>query len=239
MGTNSRSAGGPAATFRFGGFIFDCGSHQLLHDGVERHLSPKAQYLLYVLLSARPRVLSREELYDELWPSTFVCETNLACIVNEVRRALSDDARASQYIRTVHGVGYAFSGEVTSWAAGGFEAAVLVCEGRSHPLYEGENSVGRAPDGRIVISDPTVSRHHALITINDGSFSIADLDSKNGTYVEGLRIGTSPVRVSPRVQVGFGGVAASILPRRISSTRPLQLNMTELKRQVAERLGNS
>jgi DNA-binding winged helix-turn-helix (wHTH) protein len=225
MATNSR----PAATFRFGEFTFDCGSRQLLYGGVERHLSPKAQHLLQLLLVARPRVLSREELYDALWPSVFVCETNLACIINEVRRALSDDARASQYVRTVHGVGYSFCGEVASWPAGAFEVAVLGCEGRIYPLYEGENAVGRAPDGRVVILAPTVSRRHALITIQDGAISIMDLDSKNGTYVEGERIGRSPVRLMRGAQIGFGALIASISARRISSTRPLQTNQLQLR----------
>lgn len=239
MDTDSRAAGRAAATFRFGEYTFDAASRQLLRDGVERHLSPKALHLLHLLLLARPRVLSREELYDALWPSTFVCETNLACIVSEVRRSLGDEARTSQYIRTVHGVGYAFCGEVGSWVASGFEAAVLLCEGLSHHLYEGENPVGRAPEGRIVINDPTVSRYHALITINDGSFSIADLDSKNGTSVDGQRIGRSPVRVQPRAQIKFGAVAASIMPRKILSTRPMQLSMAQLKQEVAERLGGA
>src|SRR5688500_13859545 len=116
MSGSFRPAGEPAATFRFGEFLFDSGSRLLLRSGVERHLSPKARQLLQLLLLARPRALSREDLYDALWPSTFVCETNLASIVNEVRRALGDDARSSHYIRTVHGFGYAFRSEVTSTA---------------------------------------------------------------------------------------------------------------------------
>ncbi|HEU4887009.1 MAG TPA: winged helix-turn-helix domain-containing protein, partial [Thermoanaerobaculia bacterium] len=187
MSSNFRPVGDSAATFRFGEFTFDCGSRLLTHSGVKRHLSPKAQQLLQLLLVARPRALSREELYDALWPSTFVCETTLASIVNEVRRALGDDARASSYIRTVHGFGYAFCGEIVSAVAVNFMVATLQCLGQSHPLYEGENSVGRSQDCRVVIMAPTISRCHALITIHDDSFSIRDLDSKNGTFVEGQR----------------------------------------------------
>src|SRR6476659_7510437 len=137
MSTILRPAGEPTATFRFGEFTFDCGSHLLMRSGVKQHLSLKAQHLLQLLILARPRALSREELYDALWPSTFVCETNLASIINEVRRALGDDARASQYIRTVHGFGYAFCGEIVS-AVANFVAAMLQCEGQSHSLFEGE-----------------------------------------------------------------------------------------------------
>ena len=235
MSANCRPPGDPAATFRFGEFTFDCGSRLLTRGGVKRHLSLKAQQLLQLLLLARPRALSREDLYDALWPSTFVCETNLASIVNEVRRALGDDARASNYIRTVHGFGYAFCGEVVSVVAPIIVAATLHCEGQRHPLYEGENSVGRAQDCRVVIMASTISRHHALITIYDGAFSIRDLDSKNGTFVDGQLIGRAPVMVTHRAEIAFGSIPASIEFRKISSTNSLMLDMTELKRQVAKR----
>lgn len=239
MSANFRPAGDPAATFRFGEFTFDCGSRLLTHSGVKRHLSLKAQQLLQLLLVARPRALSREELYDTLWPSTFVCETNLASIVNEVRRALGDDARASNYIRTVHGFGYAFCGEVVTALATNFVVATLQCEHQSHPLYEGENLVGRAQDCRVVITANTISRRHALITIYDDSFSIRDLDSKNGTFVDGQRIGRLPVMATHPTQLAFGSIPASIAFRTISSTGSLMLNIPELKRQVAERMANA
>jgi DNA-binding winged helix-turn-helix (wHTH) protein len=235
MSATYQSASEPARTFRFGEFTFDCGSRQLVREGMERHLSPKAQHLLQLLLLVRPQALSREELYDALWPSTFVCETNLATVVNELRRALGDDARASQFIRTVHGFGYAFCGEVAAPGKIPLVAAMLVCDGRSYPLQEGSNEVGREPDCRILLSDPTVSRHHALIVIDDNGFSIRDLNSKNGTCVDGQRIGRSPVMVNHGAQITFGGVDAAFVSRRTSSTASLRLNMTKLKRQVAER----
>lgn len=50
-------------------------------------------------------------------------------------------------------------------------------------------TIGRGPDNDIVINDHTVSRHHVqLIQHNDGRFSISDIGSKNGTFVNGKRI---------------------------------------------------
>lgn len=86
---------------------FDVGSRLLRRDDEVRHLSPKAQQLLWMLIEARPDAVSRQDLSDELWPSTFVAETNLPCIVNEVRRALDDDSRTPRFIRTVHAYGEA------------------------------------------------------------------------------------------------------------------------------------
>jgi len=231
-----RPVGDSTATFRFGEFTYDCGSRLLMRDGEKRHLSLKAQQLLQLLLSARPRALSREELYDALWPSTFVCETNLAGIINELRRALGDDARTAQYIRTIHGFGYAFCGDVVSRVAMIVAAATLLCEGQRYPLYEGENIIGRAHDCRVVIPASTVSRRHASITIYDRAFSIRDLDSKNGTYVDGERIGPRPTLVSGSATVAFGSIGAFIDVRQNSSTHGLLLNVPELKREIAEKM---
>ena len=231
-----------SAVFQFGEFTYDSGSHLLMRGGIRLHLSPKAQHLLHLLLSARPRALSREDLYDALWPSTYVCETNLTGIVNEIRRALGDDARAAQYIRTVHGFGYAFEGDLApAVSMSVLLVAMLICGDKSYRLYNGENSVGRAPDSRVVLTDSTVSRRHAVITIDDSSsaFQIRDLDSTNGTYIDGQRIGGAPVPVAHRAQIRFGAAAASIVFKKISDTKSLLLNTTELKRRIAERMSTA
>lgn len=214
-------AGASAEVFRFDEFTFDGASRRLLHGDTERHLTPKAQQLLRILLTAWPRALSRADLYDALWPSTFVSATNLSSIVNELRRALDDDGKSPHYIRTVHRFGYAFCGNVSSSLP---KAAVtLQCEGARHPMREGRNVVGRAHDSQIVIPASFISRHHAAITVSDGVISIEDLDSKNGTFVDGKRIGRSPVIVTRNSKIEFGVVIASIVNRGISSTAEIRL----------------
>ena len=235
MSATFPSAGEPASIFRFGEFTFDCGSRQLSREGVELHLSPKAKLLLQLLLLERPRALARQELYDALWPSTFVCESNLASIVNEVRQALGDDARASQFVRTVHGYGYSFCGEVAAPGEIPFLDAMLLCNERSYQLVEGPNTVGRAPGCRIMINDAAVSRHHAVIVVaSSGSVSIKDLDSKNGTFVNGRRIGRSPVTVTRDVEISFGAVMATIKSPKVSSTATLRLNKNVRRRIMPE-----
>lgn len=208
------------STFRFGEFTFDCESRLLLHNGVERHLSPKSQHLLRLLILARPRALSRQELYDELWPSTFVSETNLASNVNEVRRALGSHA---QYIRTIHGYGYAFRGEATTSSAPKFPAGMLRCEGENYRLFPGENVVGRAPDARVVLTDRTISRCHAAIIVEGDEFWLKDLGSTNGTYVDGRKIGRTPVTIMPGARIEFGVAVASIVSQQVTTTKTLKL----------------
>jgi DNA-binding winged helix-turn-helix (wHTH) protein len=221
MNSNPGPAGEPAVVVQFDEFTFDSRSRLLTRNGIERRLSPKALLLLGLLLQERPRALSREEIYDALWPSTFVCETNMAGIVNELRRALGDQARGSSYIRTVHGFGYAFCGKVGGTAQEREPlsvAAVLHCEDRENPLYEGENVVGRSLDGRVTLTDHTVSRRHAVIIVFDGMVSIKDLESKNGTFIDGQLLGPMPVTVNRHALIEFGAAAASITVPRVSST---------------------
>src|SRR5262245_760478 len=85
----------------------------LLRGGTEAPLSPKAFQLLELLLERRPNAVSKSEIQERLWPKTFVSEGNLTVLMAEIRKALGDSGASPRFIRTVHGFGYAFSGDVT------------------------------------------------------------------------------------------------------------------------------
>ena len=99
-------------TVRFGPFSLDPATRQLLRDGREVPLSPKAFQLLSLLVVNRARAVSRQELHQALWPSTFVLDANIASLVAEIRRALDDDAATPRFVRTMHRFGYRFVAQV-------------------------------------------------------------------------------------------------------------------------------
>ena len=175
---------------RFGDIRFDSDTRQLSRESRELHVSGKAFELLKLLLERRPNAVSKSDIQDYLWPDTFVSETNLPSLVTEIREAIGDDARHPLYIRTLHGFGYAFSGEVTDEtvleqrpAVPARASAWLVWEGRRLPLSEGENLLGREGEKVIAFDSTTVSRTHAKIVITAHESVIEDLGSKNGTFV--------------------------------------------------------
>ena len=195
---------------RFGDFTLDEETRQLLSTDGELHLSPKAFELLTLLLASRPRALSKVELQDRLWPATFVQETNIAGLVAEIRRALRDSASAPRFVRTVYRFGYRFVGDVTAATADTRTSSLrtrpyLMFADRQFILMDGANVIGRAPDATIQIDSPGVSRSHARILIAHGAAVLEDLESKNGTHLNGTLI-TTPSPLSDGNEIRLGAI---------------------------------
>jgi DNA-binding winged helix-turn-helix (wHTH) protein len=196
--------------YRFGGFTLDDGARQLLSNEGEVHLSPKAFELLVLLVANRSRAVSKTELLQQLWPATFVEETNVAGLVSEIRGGLGDSAASPSFVRTVHRFGYRFVGDVTEEAAAARPDRAraklyLVLDDRQIMLMDGANVVGRAPDATIQIDSPGVSRYHARVLVSNGEATLEDLGSKNGTYVDGVRI-AQPTRLQDASEIRIGAL---------------------------------
>ncbi|MDI3389406.1 FHA domain-containing protein [Streptomyces sp. B-S-A8] len=77
--------------------------------------------------------------------------------------------------------------------------------GGVHLLHGGRISIGRAADADVPLDDPDVSRLHCAVTVGeDGRVSVADLDSTNGTSVDGRPVTDRPVRLSPGALLRIG-----------------------------------
>ena len=204
---------------RFGDFTLDTDSRQLRCGENERHLTPKAFELLCLLVEERPRAVSKTQLHHRLWPATFVSEATLSSLVAEVRDALGERAYRRRFIRTVHRFGYAFDGDATEIGstrpAPGRVRCWVVWNAGQATLGDGDHLFGRDGDVAVWLDSPTVSRHHARLSIDGSSATVADLGSKNGTYVRGERIfGPAPVGDGDEIKVG----SISITFRLVVST---------------------
>jgi DNA-binding winged helix-turn-helix (wHTH) protein len=182
---------------RFGPFVFDSETRELLEVGRPRHLSPKSFDLLQMLIEHRPAVVSKTALQDRVWPDTFVDEANVGNAVAEIRKVLGDDPKSPAYVSTVSRRGYRFCADVD---AGGAQPGApgkralqwwLSWNGATLPLAEGENVVGRHPSSAVWINAKSVSREHACITIAPGGVTVEDRGSTNGTFVDGTRISSA------------------------------------------------
>jgi DNA-binding winged helix-turn-helix (wHTH) protein/tetratricopeptide (TPR) repeat protein len=95
-------------SFAFGPFRLDGITERLERGQEEIELPPRPLALLRYFLERPGRLVLKEELLEALWPGTYVTEGVLKTHVNEVRRALGDDAREPRFLATVHRRGYRF-----------------------------------------------------------------------------------------------------------------------------------
>lgn len=204
--------------YRFGPFLYDPVSRGLLKDGAEIPLTHKGRELLLLFLNNPGRLLSREDVIARVWPDVAVTDDAVRFQVMELRRALGKDG--TEFIRTIRREGYRWEAEVRPAAdrpvrstRDGGETRPrprfrLVLEGREVQLVEGENVVGRDPDGALWIDHPSVSRRHASIQVAGGKATLEDLGSKNGTFLGGKKLSRKAVladgdelRIGPETMV--------------------------------------
>jgi hypothetical protein len=185
-----------ARCYRFDQFALNSGTRQLLRDGKEVHVSPKAFDLLCALVEVR------RALGDSAEEPTFV--QTLHRFGYRFIAAVHEDIPADEEPVTPH---------VRYW---------LVWETRQIPLGNGPNVLGRAPDAGVWIDAPGVSRSHAQITVAGRDATVEDLGSKNGTFVKGERI-TAPYHLADGDQIRLGSVVITFrIPPPAGSTESVQ-----------------
>jgi DNA-binding winged helix-turn-helix (wHTH) protein len=195
---------------RFADCILDSGSRELSRGGESIDLTPKAFALLEALVNAYPEAVSKQALYEVLWPGVFVETGNLHTLIGEIRSAIADGEH--QIIRTVHRFGYALASEVFTDES---PAAILILGARQIPLHEGETIIGRE-----IVGSPDVSRAHARITVHSGKIRIEDLDSKNGTWVAGKRITSAELHDGDEIILGRTRAVVRLTPTDVTMTAP-------------------
>jgi DNA-binding winged helix-turn-helix (wHTH) protein len=219
---------GTTVRVQFGDCTLDSDTRELSRGGEPVHLEPKSYRLLELLLAARPKALSKRDLQEVLWPKTYVSERSLARLVADLRSAIGDRADEPRFIRTVHGFGYAFSGEVSAadrraQARRSDFHCRLSWGDREIALTEGENVIGRDPDVAVWIDLNSVSRHHARVLVTDGAAHLEDLGSKNGTVLNGVRI-TSAVPLANRDRIKIGAASLVFRCSRRSGTTESEMS---------------
>lgn len=74
--------------------------------------------------------------------------------------------------------------------------------GRDFRLVDGKNTMGTAADCEVVLTDPYLSSKHAVIRHENGTFTLSDLDSTNGTFVNERRITRYDIIDNDKIRLG-------------------------------------
>jgi DNA-binding winged helix-turn-helix (wHTH) protein len=98
--------------YEFGPYRLDLVKRVLTRAGETISLTPKATETLILLVLNAGQLVEKDELLQEVWPNTFVEESNLTQHIFTLRRALGDDRAGPKYIETVARRGYRFVASV-------------------------------------------------------------------------------------------------------------------------------
>jgi FHA domain-containing protein len=63
-------------------------------------------------------------------------------------------------------------------------------------------SIGRASDNDVIVDDPEVSRHHCQLKLQHGAYSLADLGSRNGSWINGQPVSEVALGPGDVIQIG-------------------------------------
>ena len=69
-------------------------------------------------------------------------------------------------------------------------------------LVKSSYTVGRSPDNDIVLEDSDVSRRHCMLRLRGSGYEVDDLGSRNGTYLNGRKIGKASLKNGDQLQIG-------------------------------------
>ena len=190
---------------RFGAFDLDARTGELRRRGVRVRLQDQPFQLLAALVEHAGDLVTRDELRARLWPvsTTIAFDQAVNNAVAKVRIALGDSAESPRFVETLARRGYRFiedvewvgddSGDAPARPPAGAPASRpaivrLTTDERTVVLTEGSHIVGRDPDVSVWIDSGVVSRHHARLVVQRDRITIEDLDSRNGTFVNGARV---------------------------------------------------
>lgn len=108
----------PAMSVRFGRHRFDPRTGRLWSGKREVRLTPKAAAVLAVLVARAGQPVTRKEVSASVWGDTAVSDDALTSCIQELRKALADDAKQPRFIETRHRRGYRFVARLQPMASG-------------------------------------------------------------------------------------------------------------------------
>jgi DNA-binding winged helix-turn-helix (wHTH) protein/predicted Zn-dependent protease len=127
---------------RFDRFELDGRLLELRRDGIPLPVEPQVFALIAYLVENRDRVVSKDELIEKIWNGRFVSDAAVASRIKTARQLLGDDGKSQRFIRTTHGRGFRFVGDVDDHGL--------------HALQDSEVAVAATPIAQL--ARPHVSR---------------------------------------------------------------------------------
>jgi len=212
-----------ADRFHFGDYELDVAAFSLRQRGTAVRLEKIPMEVLILLVRHAGTLVTRDSIFSALWGSDVFLDRDAAIntAIRKIRKALGEDADGPRFVETVVGKGYRFVGPIVAGATGAARdiASYRVTTGtHAFVLMHGDNVIGRHPDAEVFLDHRSVSRRHARISITAGRVVLEDLNSRNGTSVDGLAI-TSPTELHDGAIIRVGPITLTFVSLPGASTQ--------------------
>jgi DNA-binding winged helix-turn-helix (wHTH) protein len=146
--------------YAFGKYELDTVLYELRRAGAPCKVEPKAFDLLIYLIQHRDRVVTREELFERVWSDPFISEAILSHHIMVARKAVGDDGRAQQMIKTIHGRGYRFIARVDVQEQPASDVREVAPPTRTEPVPQ-----PTPPLAQDVATQNVLAGNHTLTTV--------------------------------------------------------------------------
>ncbi len=220
-----------APTYAFDAFELDLGAFTLRAGADEVPLEPQVMSLLAYFVQNSDKLITREELLDELWGHRYVSESAVATQIKALRKALGDDGRNQRIIRTVHGRGYRFVADVRERRNNPPPAAAVTSQRSSNLGYERTKLIGRDRELTRCIEAFESYRLVSLLGMGgSGKTRLAKAIGRTvqGDYPDGVWfVDLVPVRDGPGIDTA------------IASVMGISVRAGEARAQIAEAVRDS
>ncbi|MGA8261957.1 MAG: alpha/beta fold hydrolase [Arenicellales bacterium] len=100
--------------YRFNDYRLDSDAFEIRRGSERLEVEPQVLQLLILLVENRGRIVSREQVFAEIWKDRVVSDAALSSRIKSARRLLGDDGVRQRFIRTVYGRGFRFVAEVST-----------------------------------------------------------------------------------------------------------------------------
>ena len=98
--------------YQSGELMINPKSRRVLCRGQEVNLTPKEFDILYFLFQNKGEVFTKEQIYQAVWADEYMmADSNIMAFIRKIRKKIEPNPDAPEYILTIWGVGYKFSGE--------------------------------------------------------------------------------------------------------------------------------
>jgi TolB-like protein/Tfp pilus assembly protein PilF len=98
--------------YQWSNYLLDAKRYRLLRDGKQVEVEPQVFDLLVYLIENRDRVVTRDELLNNLWKGRVVMDNTVNARLKGARKVVGDSGRQQATIKTIHGRGYQFIAQV-------------------------------------------------------------------------------------------------------------------------------